>query len=199
MAEIDGTSVVRMDGLTARPTQQCLTLDGVDLCTLVRVRPRGCLRDLLVHRPGHEVERVPGADPIGSDRYYTLATLWLPPSVFNLTFRRRWGLWPTAVFLLGGTALAIAGVLEGARFWNPVLAGWVCAGDLLVMTDLAVPFPVAVATRSPGCELGAIPWLIARRQGRADAAPRPGCAVGLDRLDRWEASRWRRDRDATDS
>jgi len=61
------------------------------------------------------------------------------------------------------------------------------AGDLLVWGALAISFPVAIVTRSPGCELGALPWLLAGRQG--GAAPRPGCAVGLDRLDAWEASR----------
>ena len=130
-------------------------------------------------------------DPIESERYYTLFTLWLLPYVFNLTFRRRWGPWPTVVFVLGGAALGLAGYLVSGEFWNVVLAGWVYAGDLLVMAALAVSFPVAVATRSPGCELGAIPWLISRRRGRTYETPRPGCAVGLERLDRWEA-RWRR-------
>jgi hypothetical protein len=68
-----------------------------------------------------------------------------------------------------------------------VLAGWTYAGDLLVWGALAVSFPVASLTRSPGCELGALPWLLGGREG--EAAPRPGCAVGLDRLDAWEAAR----------
>jgi hypothetical protein len=131
-------------------------------------------------------------DPIESERYYTLFTLWMLPYVFNFTFRRRWGPWPTVVFVAGGAALGLVGYLVSGEFWNPVLAGWVYAGDFLVMAALAVSFPVAVATRSPGCELGAIPWLIARRGGRIDASPRPGCAVGLDHLDRWEATRRRR-------
>ena len=134
-------------------------------------------------------------DPIESERYYTLATLWLLPYVFNFTFRRRWGLWPIVGFVSGGAALGLVGYLVSGEFWNPVLAGWVYAGDLLVWAALAVSFPVAVATRSPGCELGAIPWLIARRQGRIDAWPRPGCAVGLDHLDQWEATRRRREPD----
>lgn len=33
MAELDGSRVVGMDGLTTRRTQHCITLDGVDLCT----------------------------------------------------------------------------------------------------------------------------------------------------------------------
>jgi len=69
-----------------------------------------------------------------------------------------------------------------------VLAGWTYAGDLLVWGAPAVSFPVAILTR-PGCELGAIAWLLAGRQG--EAAPRPACAVGLDRLDAWEAARRR--------
>jgi hypothetical protein len=33
MAEIDGTNVVGMDGLTSRETQHCLSFGGVELCT----------------------------------------------------------------------------------------------------------------------------------------------------------------------
>jgi hypothetical protein len=103
--------------------------------------------------------------------------------VFALTFRRSWGLWPAVVFLAGGAAIGLA----GAGVWNPVLAGWTYAGDLLAWGALAVSFPVAIVTRSPGCELGALPWLLAGRE--RGAAPRRGCAVGLDRLDAWEAAR----------
>jgi hypothetical protein len=131
-------------------------------------------------------------DPIESERYYTLFTLWLLPHIFNFTFRRRWGPWPTIVFVVGGAALGLAGYLVTGEFWNPVLAAWVYAGDLLVMAALAMSFPVAIAIRSPGCELGAIPWLIAGRRGETYEWPRPGCAVGLDHLDRWEATRRRR-------
>ena len=128
-------------------------------------------------------------DPIESGRLYTLFTIWLLPEVFALTFRRPWGLWPAVVFVAGGAAIGLAGSLTGAGVWNPVLAGWTYAGDLLAWGALAVSFPVAIFTRSPGCELGALPWLLAGRQG--GAAPRPGCAVGLDRLDAWEAARRR--------
>jgi hypothetical protein len=89
----------------------------------------------------------------------------------------------------GGGAIGLAGHLTGGGLWNPGLARWAYAGDLLVWGALAVSFPVAIVTRSPGCELGAVPSLLAGRQG--GATPRPGCAVGLDRLDAWEASRRR--------
>jgi hypothetical protein len=128
-------------------------------------------------------------DPLESDRFYTLVSLLLLPEVFNIAFRRRWGLWPTAVFLAGGVILGLAGLLIAGEVWNPVLAGWVYAGDLLVMAALAVSFPVAIVTRSPGCELDALPRLIAGPLDRA--VERPRCVVGLDRLDRWEAARRR--------
>jgi SAM-dependent methyltransferase len=128
-------------------------------------------------------------DPIESGRLYTLFTIWWLPEVFALTFRRPWGPWPAVVFLAGGAAIGLAGSLTGDGVWNPALAGWTYAGDLLAWGALAVSFPVAIVTRSPGCELGALPWLLGGRQG--SAAPRLGCAVGLDRLDAWEAARRR--------
>jgi hypothetical protein len=135
-------------------------------------------------------------DPIESERYYTLFTLWMLPYVFNFTFRRRWGPWPTVVFVVSGAVLGVAGYLVTGEFWNPVVATWVYAGDLLVLAALAVSFPVAVATRSPGCELGAIPWLIARRRGGTYEPPRLSCVVGLDHFDRREATWRRREPDA---
>lgn len=128
-------------------------------------------------------------DPLESERYYTLFTLWLLPHVFSISFRRQWGAWPTVVFVLGGAVLGLAGNLVASEFWNAALATWVYAADVLVMLALAVSFPVAIATRSPGCELGAIPWLVARRRGTSYERPRPGCAIGLDHLDWWEATR----------
>jgi hypothetical protein len=112
-------------------------------------------------------------DPIASGRLYTLFTIWLLPEVFALTFRRPWGLWPAVVFVAVGGASGLAGSLAGGGVWNPVLAGWTYAGDLLVWGAVADLFPVAILTRSPGCELGALPWLLAGRQG----GPRPGQPV----------------------
>jgi hypothetical protein len=112
-------------------------------------------------------------DPIESGRLYTLFTIWWLPEVFALTFRRPWGLWPAVVFLAGGAAIGLAGSLTGGGVWNPVLAGWTYAGDLLAWGALAVSFPVAIVTRSPGCQLGALPWLLAGRE----RGPRRGGAV----------------------
>jgi hypothetical protein len=85
-------------------------------------------------------------DPIPSERLYTLVTIWWLPEVVALTLRRPWGLWPAVVFVAGGGAIGLAGYPTGAAVWNPVLAGWTYAGDLLVWGALAVSFPVAVVT-----------------------------------------------------
>jgi len=58
----------------------------------------------------------------------------------------------------------------------------VYAGDLLVFAALAVWFPVAIAARTPGCELNAMPRLVARLRGTVDAETRR-CILGVDLLD----------------
>jgi hypothetical protein len=68
----------------------------------------------------------------------------------------------------------------------------VYAGDLLVFFGvLSVSFPVAIAMRTPGCELNALPRLVARLRGRADAETRR-CLLGVDLLDKHQLRRpWR--------
>ena len=65
----------------------------------------------------------------------------------------------------------------------------------LVLCTVPDPAGALAEARSPGCELGALPWLLGGREG--GAAPRPGCAVGLNRLDAWETAR-RRERGGTE-
>jgi hypothetical protein len=121
-------------------------------------------------------------DLIESDFWFiTLFTLFLP-EVFNIGLRRRWGVWPLVVFLAGAAAIGSAGYLTAGEIWTTPLAAWVYAGDLLVFAALAVSFPVAIATRTPGCELNAMPRLVARLRGTAHAETRR-CILGVDLLD----------------
>src|SRR5829696_6555083 len=53
---------------------------------------------------------------------------------------------------------------------------------LVVFVALSVSFPVAIVTRTPGCELNAVPRLVARLRGTADAETRR-CILGVDLLD----------------
>jgi hypothetical protein len=114
--------------------------------------------------------------------FITLFTLFLS-DVFDIGLRRHWGVWPLLVFLAGAAALGLAGYLAAGEVWTTALAAWVYAGDLLVFGALTVSFPVAIATRTPGCELNAIPRLVARLRGATDAEVRR-CSLGLDLLDR---------------
>jgi hypothetical protein len=114
--------------------------------------------------------------------FITLFTLLLS-DVFNIGLRRHWGLWPLVVFLAGAAALGLASYLAAGEIWTTALAAWVYAGDLLVFGALTVSFPVASATRTPGCELNAIPRLVARLRGTTDEETRR-CSLGVDLLDR---------------
>jgi hypothetical protein len=131
-------------------------------------------------------------DLIESDFWFvTLVTLCLLADVFNIGLRRRWGPWPVVVFLAGAAALGSAGYLAAGEVWTAALAAWVYAGDLLVFGALSVSFPVAIATRTPGCELNALPRLVARLRGTADAETRR-CLLGVDLLDKQPMRRrWR--------
>jgi hypothetical protein len=121
---------------------------------------------------------------IESDFWFvTVFTLCLLADVFNIGLRRRWGVWPIVVFLAGAAAIGSASYLASREIWTTALAAWVYAGDLLVFGALSVSFPVAIATRTPGCELNAMPRLVARLRGRADEETRR-CLLGVDLLDK---------------
>jgi hypothetical protein len=121
---------------------------------------------------------------IESDFWFiTLFTLCLLADVFNIGLRRRWGPWPIVVFLAGAAVLGSASYLAAGEIWTTALAAWVYAGDLLVVGALSVSFPVAIVMRTPGCELNAVPRLVARLRGRADEETRR-CLLGVDLLDK---------------
>jgi hypothetical protein len=121
----------------------------------------------------------------------TMFTLCLLADVFNIGLRRRWGAWPIVVFLAGAAAIGAASHLAAGAVWTTALAAWVYAGDLLVFGALSVSFPVAIATRIPGCELNALPRLAARLRGTTDEETRR-CLLGVDLLDRHQLRRpWR--------
>jgi hypothetical protein len=129
---------------------------------------------------------------IESDFWFiTLFTLCLLPDVFNIGLRRRWGVWPLVVFLAGAAAIVSVGYQAAGEVWTTALAAWVYAGDLLVFAALGVSFPVAIATRTPGCELNAVPRLVARLRGTADVETRR-CILGVDLLDGQPVRRPRR-------
>jgi hypothetical protein len=121
---------------------------------------------------------------IESDFWFiTLFTLCLLPDVFNIGLRRRWGAWPIIAFLAVGAAIGSVSYFASGEIWTTALAAWVYAGDVVVFGALSVSFPVAIATRTPGCEFDAMPRLVARIRGTADEETRR-CILGVDLLDR---------------
>jgi hypothetical protein len=121
---------------------------------------------------------------IESDFWFiTVFTLCLLADVFNIGLRRRWGAWPIVVFLAGAAALGAASYLAAGEIWTTALAAWVYAGDLVVFAALSVSFPVAIVMRTPGCELNALPKLLARLRGTADEETRR-CLLGVDLFDK---------------
>jgi hypothetical protein len=78
----------------------------------------------------------------------------------------------------------VGGYLASREIWTTALAAWVYAGDLVVFGALAVSFPVAIVTRTPGCEFNALPRLVARLRGTADEETRR-CLLGVDLLDKY--------------
>ena len=122
---------------------------------------------------------------IESDFWFvTVFTLCLLADVFNIGLRRRWGVWPIVVFLASAAAIGSVSYLASREIWTTALAAWVYAGDLVVFGALAVSFPVAIVTRTPGCELNALPRLVARLRGTADEETRR-CLLGVDLLDKY--------------
>lgn len=120
---------------------------------------------------------------IESDFWFiTVFTLCLLSDVFNIGLRRRWGAWPVVVFLTVGAAIAAVGFVASGEIWTSALAAWVYAGDLVVFGALVLSFPVAIATRTPGCEFNAVPRLLARARGRTDDETRR-CLLGIDQFD----------------
>jgi hypothetical protein len=121
---------------------------------------------------------------IESDFWFvTVFTVCLLADVFNIGLRRRWGVWPIVVFLAGAAAIGSASYLASREIWTTALAAWVYAGDLVVFAALSVSFPVAIVMRTPGCELNALPKLVARLRGTADEETRR-CLLGVDLFDK---------------
>jgi hypothetical protein len=121
---------------------------------------------------------------IESDFWFiTVFTLCLLSDLFNIALRRRWGAWPVVVFVAVAVGIGFASYPTSGEVWTTALAAWVYAVDVLVFGALTISFPVAIATRTPGCEFSALPRLVARIRGASDERTWR-CILGVDLLDR---------------
>jgi hypothetical protein len=128
-------------------------------------------------------------DPIESERYYTLFTLWLLPYVFNFTFQRRWSRWPTVVFVAAGAALGLAGYLLSGDWWSLVLAAGVYAGESRGLCRVGGVLPRRSRDPKPWVRAGRHPLAHRHQARRGDnriaptglrRGPRPPRSVGSE-------------------
>ena len=96
------------------------------------------------------------------------------------------------VVTLAATALlaGAVGQLTRGEIWGFPLADAVWVFDVAMLAQELAAFVLAIPLGTPGCEIGVWGEIIAAIRG--GVASRPGvlaCVVGLDRIDRWEATR----------
>jgi hypothetical protein len=105
----------------------------------------------------------------------------------------RWG-WRVLVgFLVVAAVAVIVAVGTSGTLWAAPLTWLLYPLELVVLSVVAVAFVVSALLGRPGCELGVLGELAARRRGADDpeGAQVTSCVVGLHRLDAWEArQRW---------
>lgn len=143
--------------------------------------PRGGLR-LRAGRAGHQVGHLPGPQPhrVG---FLVRHRVHAVPACRRVQHRVAAALGRLADRRVpGAAAIGSVGYLASGEIWTTALAVWVYAGDLLVFGALSVSFPVAIVTRTPGCEFNAMPRLVARLRGTSDEETRR-CILGVDLLD----------------
>lgn len=114
-------------------------------------------------------------------------SLWLIPTVVNVGFTRDWGHRPRTVALVALLAAALLSWLLYDALLAPPLALAVYLLTLYVMTHVGLAHVVAALLATPGCEMRAIPALLARlTRGRVLEHYCPGM---WHRFDAWERGR----------
>ena len=114
--------------------------------------------------------------------------LYLFSYVINIGFGRQWGRWPQIVILSCTAAAAFGSFAAYGIVWGPPLAWFIMAWVSYLYTHLAISFFLSAVLATPGCEMRALPHLIAKLGNRAPLEH--DCPVGpLSRIDAWEAGR----------
>lgn len=123
------------------------------------------------------------------DRFVVLVMpLWLLNDVVNIGFAKRWGHQPVVVWSLLLLVLAIIGYVTTGDLDNLIWGIPLNMGLAYFYAHLGASFVLAFLMATPGCEMRAIPELIARIQGRS--AKEHACPVALvTKIDAWERHR----------
>ena len=116
-----------------------------------------------------------------------LFALLLAPYVVNIGFGVRWGAWPRIVAGLVVAGAAVFGYLQGGSPLQQPL--WMAMNGVMlyVFGHLGLSFLLSALIATPGCEMRAVPQLLATLSGR-DAAEHY-CPGFIGTVDRWERER----------
>ena len=82
---------------------------------------------------------------------------------------------------------AVAGELRTGVVWGSPLSDLVWALDVAMLAQTITALLLAVALRTPGCEIGVWADIATRLRGRPPSPPL--CIIGLHHLDAWERGR----------
>lgn len=116
-----------------------------------------------------------------------LFALLLAPYVVNIGLGVRWGAWPRIAAAVAVAGAGLFGYLQtGSPLQHPL---WLAmnAVMLYVYGHLGISFLLSASLATPGCEMRAIPQLLAIL-GRRDAAEHY-CPGFIGNVDRWELER----------
>jgi hypothetical protein len=101
--------------------------------------------------------------------------------------------WQILAFLGILTVVVVAATLTRlaqGSFWGFPLADLVWWFDVLMIVEEFIALVLAIGLRTPGCEIGVWPELLARARGRTTGSESGlACIVGLHLIDAWEARR----------
>jgi len=119
---------------------------------------------------------------------WAFGALYLFSYIINIGFGRTWGRWPQVVVIAGAFVASIFSYMAYDTFWGPPLAWFMIAWLVYVYVHLAISFFLSAILATPGCEMRALPHLLAIINGRPPIEHH--CPVGpLSRIDAWEANR----------
>lgn len=115
--------------------------------------------------------------------------VWVAPDVVNIGWSRHFGSKPRWVGIVALGLGFVADLVIYGRVWAPPV-GWVLMIWLTyVFAHLGVSFLLAAVTATPGCEMRAVPHLVASMTG--NVSHDHACPGPVHIVDQWEQRRTR--------
>lgn len=106
------------------------------------------------------------------------------PDLVNVAFGLKWGRWPQVVVIVIAALAALLDRLRYETFYGPTSGLFVYIVIVWFLGYTSLSFLLQAIAGTRGCEMRAIPNLLARIAGRETEQHR--CRVGLTRFDQWE-------------